>query len=126
MDNYNVNRKVVNFKDFDVDSEKEDMKKIQRSTKPNSVDSQQHIGNLKPNFNKVTRKIDNLSPAEVQDNLDAIDELDMNESNVTIQSMFVTMEDMDDEGDQAVLNVQTSNGTFLVNLRSFDDFDDEY
>ena len=77
MDSYNVNRKVATFGDFsnNIESEKEELKKVRRSTKPNSED-QQHIGNSRYKFNKVTRKMDDLSPAEVQDKLDSIDELE--------------------------------------------------
>ena len=78
MDSYNVNRKVATFGDFssNIESEKEELKKVRRSTDPNSDEHQQHIGNGRYKFNKVTRKMDDLSPAEVQDKLDAIDELE--------------------------------------------------
>jgi hypothetical protein len=74
---YNTNRKVANFSDFtsNIGSEKEELKKMKRGEKPNSED-QQHIGNRKFKFNKVTHKMDDLSPEEVQDKLDAIDELE--------------------------------------------------
>lgn len=75
MDNYNINRKVVNFKDFDSKSEKEELKKVRRSTKPNSED-QQHIGNSRFKFNKVTRKMDDLSPEMIDDNIEDIEELE--------------------------------------------------
>ena len=78
MDSYNVNRKVATFGDFsnNIESEKEELKKVRRSTVPNTPDGQQHIGNGRYKFNKVTRKMDDLSPAEVQDKLDSIDELE--------------------------------------------------
>jgi len=78
MDSYNVNRKVATFGDFsnNIESEKEELKKVRRSTVPNTPDQQQHIGNGRYKFNKVTRKMDDLSPEEVQDKLDAIDELE--------------------------------------------------
>ena len=78
MDSYNVNRKVATFGDFsnNIESEKEELKKVRRSTVPNTPDGQQHIGNSRYKFNKVTRKMDDLSPKEVQDKLDAIDELE--------------------------------------------------
>jgi hypothetical protein len=78
MDSYNVNRKVATFGDFssNIESEKEELKKVRRSTVPNTPDGQQHIGNGRYKFNKVTRKMDDLSPKEVQDKLDAIDELE--------------------------------------------------
>ena len=73
---FNVNRKVVNFKDFlsDPKGEETDLKKVRRSTKPNSED-QQHIGNSRYKFNKTTRKMDDLSPAEIDDSIEAIEEL---------------------------------------------------
>ena len=74
---FNVNRKVVNFKDFlsDPKGEETDLKKVRRSTKPNSED-QQHIGNSRYKFNKTTRKMDDLSPAEIDDSIEAIEELE--------------------------------------------------
>ena len=74
---YNVNRKVATFGDFtsNIEAEKEELMKVRRSTKPNSED-QQHIGNSRYKFNKVSRKMDDLSPAEVQDRLDSIEQLE--------------------------------------------------
>jgi hypothetical protein len=68
---FNVNRKVVNFKDFlfDPKGEETDLKKVRRSTKPNSED-QQHVGNSRYKFNKTTRKMDDLSPAEIDDSIE--------------------------------------------------------
>lgn len=70
---YNVNRRVANFGDFtaNIGAEKEELKKVRRSTKPNSED-QQHIGNSRYKFNKVTRKMDDLSPAEIEDKIDSV------------------------------------------------------
>lgn len=69
---FNVNRRVVNFKDFLANpvGEKEELQKVRRSTKPNSED-QQHLGNSRYKFNKVTRKMDDLSPAEIEDKIDS-------------------------------------------------------
>ncbi len=74
---FNVNRKVVNYKDFlsNVEAEKEELKKVRRSTKPNSED-QQHLGNSRYKFNNVTRKMDDLSPEQVQDKIDSIDDFE--------------------------------------------------
>ena len=79
---FNVNRKVVNFKDFlsDPKGEETDLKKVRRSTKPNSED-QQHIGNSRYKFNKTTRKMDDLSPAEIDDSIEAIEELEEGVNN---------------------------------------------
>lgn len=74
---YNVNRKIANFGDFtaNIGAEKEELKKVRRSTKPNSED-QQHIGNARYKFNKVTRKMDDLSPDMIDDKIEAIEELE--------------------------------------------------
>jgi len=79
---FNVNRKVVNFKDFlsDPKGEETDLKKVRRSTKPNSED-QQHVGNSRYKFNKTTRKMDDLSPAEIDDSIEAIEELEEGVNN---------------------------------------------
>ncbi len=79
---FNVNRKVVNYKDFlsNVEAEKEELRKVTRSTKPNSED-QQHLGNSRYKFNNVTRKMDDLSPEQVQDKLDSIDDFEENQEN---------------------------------------------
>lgn len=73
---FNVNRKVANFGDFSANTEKEELAKMSRQNKPNSDEHQKNMSNSRYKFNKVTRKMDDLSPAEIQDKLDAIDELD--------------------------------------------------
>lgn len=75
---FNVNRKVVNFKDFNKDAEEAELKKIKRQNKPNS-ERQQLIGNPRTRYNKVTHKLDTDSPAYIQDKIDA---LDVNESHI--------------------------------------------
>lgn len=72
---FNVNRKVVNFKDFinNVDSEDLKLNKMKRQSKPNSED-QQHIGNQRWKFNKVTRKWDDINPDVIDDKIDAIED----------------------------------------------------
>lgn len=77
---FNVNRKVVNFKDFlaNPEAEKQELEKVRRSTKPNSEDQQQ-IGNTRFKFNNTTRKMDDLSPEMIDDKIEAIEELE--ESN---------------------------------------------
>ncbi len=83
---FNVNRKVVNFKDFlsDPKGEETDLKKVRRSTKPNSED-QQHVGNSRYKFNKTTRKMDDLSPAEIDDSIEAIEEFEGTNESVDIE-----------------------------------------
>ena len=78
MDSYNVNRKVATFGDFssNIESEKEELAKMNRQNKPNSDEHQKNMSNSRYKFNKVTRKMDDLSPSEIQDKLNAIDELE--------------------------------------------------
>ena len=113
MDSYNVNRKVVTFGDFtnNIESEKEELKKVKRSTVSNTDDQQQHIGNGRYKFNKVTRKMDDLSPEEVQDKLDAIDEL---EESVNNNSMYPVISDNFDK----VRNEMNLLESSLKNARS--------
>jgi hypothetical protein len=70
---FNVNRKVANFGDFSANTEKEELAKMSRQNKPNSDEHQKNMSNSRYKFNKVTRKMDDLSPAEIQDKLNAID-----------------------------------------------------
>jgi hypothetical protein len=67
------NRNVANFNDFCDKCEDSKLKSIKRSTKPNSPDEQQFIGNKKMKFNPATRKWDDLSPDMVDDKIDAIE-----------------------------------------------------
>jgi hypothetical protein len=78
MDSYNVNRKVATFGDFsnNIQSEEEELAKMNRQNKPNSDEHQKNMSNSRYKFNKVTHKMDDLSPSEIQDKLNAIDELD--------------------------------------------------
>ena len=75
---FNVNRKVVNFKDFssNPNAEKEELKKMDRRNKPNTDDQQKNMANSRYKFNHTTRKMDDLSPAEIKDKIEAIDELE--------------------------------------------------
>lgn len=75
---FNVNRKVVNFKDFSANpnAEKEELKKMDRQNKPNSDEHQKNFANSRYKFNNTTRKMDDLSPAEIEDKIDAIEELE--------------------------------------------------
>lgn len=69
--NYNVNRKVVNYKDFidNVESEKEKMKGVKRSFQPNS-DRQQFVRNSRTEYNPVTHKLTDYTEGEVDDILE--------------------------------------------------------
>jgi hypothetical protein len=75
---FNVNRKVVNFKDFSANpnAEKEELEKMDRQNKPNTDDQQKNMANSRYKFNNTTRKMDDLSPAEIEDKIDAIEELE--------------------------------------------------
>ena len=79
--------KVSNFSDFCKTCEEPKLKKINRQTKPNSVDQQQHIGNFTQKFNPVTRKIDYMSPAEVKDRIEAIEDMKESVSTLKIKGM---------------------------------------
>jgi len=75
---FNVNRKVVNFKDFlaNPNAEKEELEKMDRQNKPNTDDQQKNMANSRYKFNNTTRKMDDLSPAEIEDSIEAIEELE--------------------------------------------------
>ena len=75
---FNVNRKVVNFKDFSANpnAEKEELKKMDRQNKPNSDEQQKNMANSRYKFNNTTRKMDDLSPAEIEDKIEAIEDLE--------------------------------------------------
>lgn len=83
---FNVNRKVVNFKDFlaNPNAEKEELKKMNRQNKPNTDDQQKNMANSRYKFNNTTRKMDDLSPAEIKDSIESIEEFE--ESNERIKT----------------------------------------
>jgi hypothetical protein len=83
---FNVNRKVVNFKDFlaNPNAEKEELEKMDRQNKPNTDDQQKNMANSRYKFNNTTRKMDDLSPAEIEDKIEAIE--DFEESNERIKT----------------------------------------
>jgi hypothetical protein len=74
---YNTNRNVTNFGDFcaNIDSEKEELKKMKRQTIPNTPGRHQIPGNRRLKFNKVTRKMDDISPYEINDKIDSIEDI---------------------------------------------------
>jgi hypothetical protein len=73
---YNVNRKILNFKDFNSDIEKEELKKMKRQNRPNSNDYQKNFANSRYKYNKVTHKMDDISPDEIDDSLESIENID--------------------------------------------------
>ena len=82
---FNVNRKIANFSDFGTN--KDSLKKAKLQTKPNSED-QQHIGNDRNEFDPNTHKITQVTPDEIKDTLDSMEELDGVEKKSTIKSGF--------------------------------------
>jgi len=88
---FNVNRKVVNFKDFlaNPNAEKEELKKIDRQNKPNTDDQQKNMANSRYKFNHTTRKMDDLSPSEIEDKIEAIEGL---EEGINNDSMYAISE----------------------------------
>jgi len=88
---FNVNRKVVNFKDFlaNPNAEKEELKKMDRQNKPNTDDQQKNMANSRYKFNNTTRKMDDLSPAEIKDKIETIEGL---EEGINNDSMYAISE----------------------------------
>ncbi len=71
---FNINRKVVNFKDFNKETEEIELKKIKRQNKPNS-ERQQLIGNPRIKYNKVTHKLDfDNNPDLLKDKIESLEE----------------------------------------------------
>ena len=72
---FNVNRKVVNFKDYlqNKGSEESKLKKADLQSKPNS-EEQQHLGNKRTEYNPVTHKLTDYSDDEIRDILNAMEE----------------------------------------------------
>ena len=88
---FNVNRKVVNFKDFSANpnAEKEELKKMDRQNKPNTDNQQKNMANSRYKFNNTTRKMDDLSPAEIEDKIESIEGL---EEGINNDSMYAISE----------------------------------
>jgi len=75
---FNINRKVVNFKDFNKETEEMELKKIKRQNKPNS-ERQQLIGNPRIKYNKVTHKLDfDNNPDLLKDKIASLEESAIN------------------------------------------------
>lgn len=84
------NRKIDNFKDFtdDISGEEKELKDVKRSFRH----EQGEVGNIpnktKYKWNKVTHKMDDVSKAQVQDRLDAIEKVDENRySDIDFQQL---------------------------------------
>lgn len=87
---FNVNRKIANFSDFGTN--KDSLKKAKLQTKNNSED-QQHIGNFRNEFDPNTHKVTQVTPDEVKDKLDAIEELEGVEKKSTIKKFNESKEE---------------------------------
>ena len=71
-----VKKNIVNFKDFSKEEEKQELSKLKRGFIKNSNDTHSFPNNSKYKFNKVTRKMDELSLDMVEDSIEAIEEMD--------------------------------------------------
>lgn len=107
---YNVDRKVVNFGDFCKTCEEPKLKKMRRQTTPNSDERQKLPGNFKQKFNPVTRKIDNLSPDEVDDRLDRMNMKEVDESKVNESKI-----------DDNIYNLVSESNAYSELKRKFDE-----
>jgi hypothetical protein len=69
--NYST-KKVSNFSDFidNIESEKKELKSIKRSINHNHNDTQKYPKNSKFKFNKITRKMDDLTLSEIEDKIE--------------------------------------------------------
>ena len=99
---FNVNRKVVNFKDFlsNPNAEKEELEKINRQNKPNTNDRQKNMANSRYKFNSTTRKMDDLSPAEIKDKIDAIEGLEEAINAGSINDMYAIRDSLNKVKDE--------------------------
>jgi hypothetical protein len=67
-----ITKKVSNFSDFidNIESEKKELKSIKRSINHNHNDTQKYPKNSKFKFNKITRKMDDLTLSEIEDKIE--------------------------------------------------------
>jgi hypothetical protein len=84
---FNVDRKVINFKDWaqNFDAEKEELKKMKRGTKPNS-ERQKFFADKRSKFNPVSHKNDFMTPDEVVDKIDAMEESKIFETHIDYET----------------------------------------
>ena len=99
---FNVNRKVVNFKDFssNPNAEKEELEKINRQNKPNTNDRQKNMANSRYKFNSTTRKMDDLSPDEIKDKIDVIEGLEEAINAGSINDMYAIRDSLNKVKDE--------------------------
>ena len=55
---------------------KDELEKMDRQNKPNSDEHQKNMANSRYKYNKVTHKMDDLSPEEIKDKINSIDEIE--------------------------------------------------
>ena len=101
-------KKVKGFEDFQREGEKESLKKVRRSFVPNS-DQQQYATNTRNEFDEKTRKITAVTKDELDDKLDAIENLkeglgflpddfgDDEESPVKVKHLIAYLQKLDPE-----------------------------
>ena len=84
---YNVNRNVANFGDYcnNFEKEKEELKKVKRSINPNTLDTQKYPKNSRYKYNRITRKMDDLTPDIIDYKLKSIE--DVKESRINESSI---------------------------------------
>ena len=99
---FNINRKVVNFKDFSANpnAEKEELKKMNRQNKPNTDDQQKNMANSRYKFNNTTRKMDDLSPDEIKDKIDVIEGLEEAINAGSINDMYAIRDSLNKVKDE--------------------------
>lgn len=70
-------KSVNNFSDFidNIESEKKELEETKKGMNKNHTDTQQYPKNSKLKFNKVTRKMDDMTLPEIEDKIDSIEDL---------------------------------------------------
>lgn len=116
---FNTDRKVINFKDFDIDSEKIELDKIKKSYKKNELEVGQKEKKYK--YNKVTRKLDDMDIDEVNDKIESLDEQILLESEYFQKEIPILAERNDEIGSLAkailyLMNIRQDNGTRPIDL----------
>jgi hypothetical protein len=83
--NYNTPySKVYNFKNFNADTEIKDLGKTKRSFVKNYDDVYELPNNKKMYFNKVTKTMQSLSKDEIDDKIEAIEDMEEKKESVTL------------------------------------------
>ena len=111
------NTRVANFNDFtsNVRKEKDDLEKVDRSFINNDSEMHQLPGNPKKKFNRVTRKLDDLSRSEVKDKIQAIDDMGVEDPKHIWKAEIPTQQSSKNEN---VETDQPANYMFFSNLKT--------